>query len=208
MREIPGDPPPGDLLELPVIDAAVPELRLVLVIERIVRVALVPMQSHVMVGPDDVELHAVVQVTVIQTSLKKRHTVIPAPVVDECAHAVVGCRGDLHFHDVAVRFVDIAPDRKARLLMAFEFWRVLHEGFPLPDAHRPQDSCPVVGVIRRPYESGDIVALGAWAGRLNRWRLCLNQVRCGQKSQCDCRQDVCGRSGSHSDSLPAVFGRS
>ena len=186
MLEVFFDPPQSDLLELLAVESAPPDQRGVLVLEGVVRIALVPAQIDVVVGPHQIELHAAVvarlEKPVVQARLQKRQPVVPVPVVDEDVDAVIGRRGDLHLHHVAVRLIDVAPKREARLVMPLELGRVLHHRLPLADAHRPEHFRPVVWMIRRPHERSHVVVFFRSSGSRHLSLCSYSDEKC--KSDC------------------------
>ena len=193
MREVLLNPPLGDFLKLVAVNAAFPDRGLVLLGKRVVGVPFVPAERHVVIRPHEIELHPVViarlEETVIQMALEKRHAIVPIPIEDEDIHSVV-CRGiDLHLGHIRIGFVDIAPERVARLLVPLELGFVADNGLPFPDPIRPEYLRAVVGMIGRPDKSGDVVTL---AGR--RWRILSVDKGC-------CDADANGR---HDDAFQAI----
>ena len=116
-----------------------------------------------MVCPHKVELHAVVvaclEITVVKMAFEKGHSVIPVPVEYKNVHSMVGGGIYLHFGHIGVGFVNVAPQREARLFVSGEFGVVLHHRLPFANAFGPEKFGPVVGMVRRPYECGHIVFL-------------------------------------------------
>lgn len=159
LAEIPVyDPAAGPLESLPVRGALPDDILLIL------GQALVPEVVGVMVGPHQVEFHAVtvpgLQKAIVQAILQKRSAVIPVPVVDEYIYPVVGRGRDLHLHHIGVGLVHVSPEGLPGPAMAGEFRHgVLHR---LPFTHALGPEHPGAGLVAgvgRPYVGGYVVGV-------------------------------------------------
>ena len=124
----------------------------------------VPIVVGVMVGPHEIEFHAIavggLEEAVVETLFEEGAVVEPIPVVDEDIDAVVGGRVDFHLHDVWIGLVDVAPKGLARPVVERCAFDGVFDGLPFADPFRPEHSgARLVSCVGGPDEGGDIDGL-------------------------------------------------